>query len=204
MATNKLFQIPQAQKYLSTFLPRLAEKRVQSFTTLVLSLITLSFFGIFAISPTLATIADLQKQISDNEFVNNQLRVKIINLTTLQQSYKIIQSQLSVLYSAVPQNPDVTTLIGQIQTIATSANVTLVSMQTLPVAISQGSTARFNSFTFSLDVSGNYAQIKDFLQKLTTFNRLMTIDAISLNQPVANQDSYTLSLRGDVYFAAKP
>lgn len=199
-AEKSVFQIPQAEKYLSSILPRLAEKRVQSFTTITLALLTLSFFGVFAISPTLSTIADLQKQISDSQFVNQQLKQKIINLTQLQDAYTKMKSDLPVLFAAVPANPDATVLVGQLQTIAHSSGVTLLNIQTLAVDVTNLSNTQYNSFAFALDVTGSYAQVKTFLQTLTSFNRLVTIDAVSLTRPKATDDMYSLSLRGRAYF----
>ena len=201
-ADKRLWQFPQAEKYLSTILPRLQEKRMQSFTTLVLLFITLSFFGFFAISPTLSTIADLQKQISDQQFVDQQLQQKITNLSNLEVSYKKIQNDLPVLYAAIPKNPNVTVLIGQMQTIAQKANVTLINVQSLPVDVSQTTKVQYNSFVFTLNVTGSYANISTFLQDVTSFNRIITLEAISLSQ-INNTDNYNLSLRGDAYFKAE-
>ena len=77
---NSLFSAPDT-KYLIALLPRLREKKIQTFTTLALTLITFTVFSVFAISPTLGTITDLQKQISDSQFVNQQLQTKITALS---------------------------------------------------------------------------------------------------------------------------
>ncbi len=202
-AEKSVFQIPQAEKYLHALLPRLQEKRAQSFTTIILTLITLSFFGIFAISPTLSTIADLQKQISDSQFVNQQLRQKIINLSQLETSYKSIQKDLPVIFAAVPINPDVTVLVGQLQTLVQNSGVALLHIQTLPVDVSTHTTAQNSSFVFAVDVSGTYQHCKSFLDAITNFNRLVTIDAVSLTRPSATEDLYNLSLRGNAYFLSQ-
>lgn len=202
-AQKKIFQIPQAEKYLSVFLPRLQEKRVQSFTTIALTIITLSFLGFFAISPTLSTIADLQKQITDSQFVNQQLQQKITNLTALQSSYKKLGSDVSIVYTDIPETPNVTDLVGQLQTLAANTNLTITNIQTLPVDISNTSTVQYNSFSFAMDVTGSYQDIKKFLQSMTNFNRIITFDAISLSKPVSDKDIYTMSLRGKAYFKAK-
>lgn len=201
-ADKRLWQFPQAEKYLGSILPRLQEKRMQSFTTLVLLFITLSFFGFFAISPTLSTIADLQKQISDQQFVDQQLQQKITNLSNLEVSYKKVQNDLPVLYAAIPKDPNVTILIGQIQTIAQKSSVTLLNVQTLPVDVSQTTKVQYNSFTFTLNVIGSYENISTFLQDITGFNRIITLEAISLSQ-VNKESTYNLSLRGDAYFKAE-
>lgn len=200
---KNLFQIPQAEKYLNALLPRFAEKRVQEFTTLTLSLITLSFFGIFAIGPTLSTIADLQKQVSDDQFVSQQLTQKITNLSILQDSYKILQPDLPILYAAVPTNPDVTTLVGQLQSIAADSQVTLVHIQTLAVDVTSLPTTGFNSYAFALDITGSNENIQTFLQTVVHFNRLVTLDAVSLTKPTEGTSVYSLSLRGKAYFKTK-
>lgn len=198
-AERKLFEIPQAEKYLSVILPRLAEKRVSSFTTIVLSLVTLSFFGFFAISPTLSTIADLQRQITDNQFIDQQLTDKINNLEKLQETYKKIQPDLPIVLSAVPINPDVTVLVGQLQTVAQNTQVVLAHIQTLSVDVNSSSNSNYNAFTFAIDISGSYDNVKNFLSQITNFNRLITIDAISLTKSSTNT-TYSLSLRGRAYF----
>ena len=199
-ANKNIFQIPQAEKYLQVLLPRLEEKRFHSFTTIIFSLFTFSFFGIFAIAPTLSTITDLKKQISDSEFVNQQLQQKIANLTQLQVQYKNLQPDLPIVYGAIPQDPQVTQLVGELQSVAKNTNVTLTNIQTLPVDISAKSSASYNSFTFTIDVAGTYSQVQAFLQLLTNFNRIVTIDALALTKPLSQSDGYSLSVRGKVYF----
>lgn len=200
-AEKSLFQIPQAEKYLSAILPRLEEKRARSFTTIVLSLFTLSFFGIFAISPTLSTIADLKKQISDNQFVDMQLLQKVNNLSKLQDQYKQIQPDLSYVYDAVPVNPDVTILVGQLQTVAQNSAVNLNHIQTLSVDV-VNATSSYNAYTFAIDISGSYDSVSNFLKTLTNFNRLITVDAVSLTKSNTGS-SYSLSLRGKAYFKSQ-
>lgn len=202
-AQKNPFQIPHAEQYLRVLLPRLEEKRVQSFTTIILALATLSFFGIFAISPTLATIADLQKQISDNQFVNMQLQQKIANLTNLEGQYKDLQKDLPILYTAIPPEPNVTTLVGQIQTIAQKSQVNLLQVQTLPVDVTGVVSTQFNSFAFALDISGSYANIQSFLKSLTSYNRIVTIDAVSLTKSLTDTTTYNLSVRGRTYFKSQ-
>lgn len=202
-AKKSLFQLPEAEKYLTALLPRLQEKRFQSFTTIAFSLFTLSFFGIFAIGPTLSTIADLKKQITDNQYVNEQLQQKITNLSNLQQSYRKIQPDIPVVFTAIPETPGVTELVGQLQTISQDSGVTLLNIQTLPVDISATSTVKYNSFTFAIDVSGSYDNVTTFLNTLTDFDRIVTIDALSLTKPLSAGSSYTLSLRGKAYFKGR-
>ena len=76
-------------------LPNMQQDTPQSFVTLLLTFAALSFFGIFAINPTLTTIADLKKQLADDTAVDQQLKTKISNLSSLQQQYNQLGSNLT-------------------------------------------------------------------------------------------------------------
>ena len=95
-------------------LPNMQQETARSFVTLILTFAALTFFGIFAINPTLTTIADLKKQLADDTDVDLQLKTKINNLSSLQQQYNQLGSNLTNILSAVPQNADAPFLSAQI------------------------------------------------------------------------------------------
>src|SRR3972149_5462342 len=87
-------------KYFPT-LPYLSPERSQKFFGIALTLCALSFFGFFSIKPTVSTILKLQKELSDNQFVLDQLETKIENLTTLRKQYLNLQNDLPIINSAI-------------------------------------------------------------------------------------------------------
>lgn len=181
------------------FLPYLKKDKNKKITTLVLTLLTLSFFGIFAISPTLSTIAQLQKELSDSKDVDTRLQQKIGNLVTLQRQYTNLSSSLPSIFEVIPQKPNVPLFIAQAQTLATQSNVILSNLQSSQVDLTASSPgADAASFAFSLTASGDYKAIASFISKLTSFNRIISIDSVSISQ---TQKGVTqLSLRGKAYF----
>ncbi|HET9946576.1 MAG TPA: type 4a pilus biogenesis protein PilO [Patescibacteria group bacterium] len=190
---------PTADKYLAMILPRIKEKKVQSFTTIVLTLITFSIFSIFAISPTLGTITDLQKQIDDDQYVMTQLQQKITNLSLLQDQYTSIKNEIPAVLDGIPQTPDITSFLGQVQQIANSENITVERVQTLPVDLGV-SPLKYTAYAFAIDLTGTYSDSAKFMNGLTNFNRLITIDALSFTKNTRLSDTYRLSIRGQVYF----
>src|SRR5580700_7871794 len=104
-------------------LPNLRQEQAQSLLMLILTFAALSFFGIFAINPTLSTIFDLQKQLSDDTLVNQQLQTKIDNLSALEQQYNELGTNLTNIYSAVPQNPEASLLSAQIAALVQKHNL---------------------------------------------------------------------------------
>lgn len=188
--------------YISKLLPRMQEERTQTFMTLAMTLVAVGIFGFFAISPTLSTIAQLNKQLDDSQFIDQKLSQKINDLGQLQQKYAKLQNDLPVVMSAIPVSPDIATLVGQIQAIAQSSNVQLARVQTFPVDItsvilpSNSST----SFGISLDVSAQPKDLIIFLGNLTAFDRLLTIDNIALVKQSPNDSNLRMTVKGLAFF----
>ena len=136
---RNLFKDIKKNKYFQ-LLPDFKEDRVQKITTLALTLVALSFFGLFAINPTLSTIAKLEKELSDNKFVDQKLQTKINDLSLLQQKYALIQQDLPYVYSSVPKSPEAPLVIAQIQTLAKANNLKISSFQTFQAEIEKSPT----------------------------------------------------------------
>ncbi|MGH7245858.1 MAG: type 4a pilus biogenesis protein PilO [Candidatus Levyibacteriota bacterium] len=203
---KKLLSFPRANNLIALF-PSLKEQNIHSFTTLALTLATVSFFGIFAISPTLSTIADLRRQIDDSDFVNQKLQLKITNLSILQEKYQQLTPDLPTILSVVPDSAKISDFTGQIQAIANSSNINLTRFQTLSIDI--GSTPvttnihSYMSFAFSLEAEGQYHDLSNFIASLATFNRNLTIDLISVTSVTTQDNLFRLSIRGKTYFEPK-
>lgn len=191
-------------KYLE-FLPKFKEEKTQKFTTLVFTLLAFSFFGFFAINPTLSTIAALKKELSDNEFVNQKLDEKISNLSILNQKYDLLREDLSSITSIMPPNPNPTLLAGQIQAIAAENNVKLSSLQIFEIEISKNirpdsteDPKSYSKFIFSFGAKGSYTDLKKFLASFTDFQRIITIESISVRG--ANNSTMEIDIKASSYF----
>src|ERR1035437_7860822 len=103
----------QYEKYLE-LIPDLKKEKAQKYITIVLTLVTIITLGLFAINPTLSTIANLQKQIDDNNFVQQKLQQKINDLAILQGKYSDLQNDLPVVYNAVPKTTEISLLVADI------------------------------------------------------------------------------------------
>ncbi len=188
IAKNKYFQL----------LPNIKEERLQKFTTLVLTLIALSFFGIFAISPTLSTIAGLRKELDDNQFVDKQLQQKIASLTSLQQKYAGLKNDLPIILTSFPNTPDIPLLAAQVQAVA-GGSVIIQSFQTFEVEIPKGKVQKYLSYSFTLTAEGSYNDLSKFLSSLSNMQRVVTLDILSLTKK-STGDSLVLTLKGKAYF----
>lgn len=181
--------------------PFLKQKRVQVFTSLAFSLAALSFFGFFAINPTLSTIAQLKKQLSDSRLVDKKLGEKIINLGLLREKYSLLENDVPLVLTVLPQSPNAPLLIGKIQSLAKESNLTVKKIQSLAVELAKPNDALDNyaSFVFALEAEApSQSEVSNFLSSLINFDRIVTIDTLSLTKEEG--EKIKISLQGKAYF----
>jgi Tfp pilus assembly protein PilO len=190
-------------KYLP-ILPSLASERSQKFLGTVLTLCALSFFGFFAIKPTVSTIFKLQKEISDNQLVLDQLGIKIRNLTELRTRYSNMQADIPIIMNAITAQPDVPLLFAQIQSIAQTANVTIKKLQNFEVEILRSNNSaekNYYSYSFSVAGTGSSENISTFVRTLTDMERVVSIDTFIVNNKAEqNNESQAFDVQGTAFF----
>ena len=90
-------------------------QRVTAYLYVIFSLITLSFFGLFAIGPTITTITELNKQYKEESEALKQLKTKNAALKSLSEKYLDIQPDLQLIDGAIPQKAGIAQLTRQIE-----------------------------------------------------------------------------------------
>jgi Tfp pilus assembly protein PilO len=186
----------QYTKYLE-LIPDIKREKTQKYITIVLTLVTSIILGLFAINPTFSTIANLQKQIDDNNFVDQKLQQKLNNLAILQQKYSAVQPDLPIISNAVPTTTQIPLFIAEVQSIAKASSITLTSFQTAEVTLSKTTTGKYSSFDFTVSASGNYQSMQDFLNKLINFQRIIALKEVNLS---TGNSVLKLTVTGTVFF----
>lgn len=182
-------------------LPNMEKENTRAFVTIGLTFIALSFFGIFAINPTLTTIAELQKQLEDSQMVDQQLTTKINNLSLLQQQYNLLEKDLPVVYAAIPKTAEAPLLSAQIEALAKKHSIVITTFRIAEVQLASNKQkiTKTSSFTFTLEAEGTYQNMIDFASDLATLNRIVTVESMSIGRD-SKTNELMLSLRGRQYF----
>jgi Tfp pilus assembly protein PilO len=188
----------------SPLFPYLKQERNQKFFGAILTLCALSFFGFFAIKPTISTILKLQKEIDDSQYVLSQLENKIRNLSSLRKQYFSLQEDLPIVMRAITVQPDAQIFLAQIQAIAKDSNIVIKSLQNLEVEIERNDNTPgkdYYSYAFSVSGKGTFENISKFTKTLTNMERVVNIDNISINN-TGNQDSDSseFNIQGITFF----
>ncbi len=177
-------------------------KQVVGYVYIVLTLITVSFFGLFAISPTLSTISNLNKQYDDNKLILDGLNKKLLDLASLDEQYKDLKSDIDGAYNAIPQTTKIPKLTRQIEDIASDSDVTLTKLTVGNVEIYPNiKNGNIYSFAFTVSVQGDQITVNNFMASLINFDRIIGIDRVATGQN--DEKKYTAQITGRAYFAKK-
>lgn len=161
-------------------LKQLEDQKYTGYIYIILTLLTVSFFGFFAINPTLSTISNLNKQYEDNKLVYEALRQKLLALKALSQEYTQIQPDLEKIYAAVPTSAQIPKLSRQLETLAIDHSLTVEKLEFDNVEIypAQKNNPPLYSFTFNITVNGSDLDIKNFIAELINFDRIINLERV--------------------------
>lgn len=169
------FKPSNYDKYYKNLVPYLKKENSQKYFLIVLSLSASIFFILFAINPTLSTIAGLKKQIEDAKFVEGQLSQKINNLSLLSQEYQEIEEDIPFILDAVPQNPEVPALVGQIQSLGQESSVQIYNIEVHPVNLISSTSTQSSYFGFDISGTSSNENLQIFIDNLTNMQRALSI-----------------------------
>jgi len=192
-------QFKKAYKRLLDYLSKVDQERLKEYIYISLTLFTVSFFILFAISPTLNTVANLNKQYDDNKLIYDALKQKRKDLASLDTQYEALKSDIDFVYSAIPKSTKIPKLTRQVENIAASNDLKITKLAFGTIEIYPNvKTTPIYSFSFTVSVAGSRENANKFISDLINFDRIVGIDSI---QTGTNQDKqYQLSFTGKAYF----
>lgn len=177
---------------------------------LVLSILAVVFFAIFAIRPTLVTMSDLIKEINDKRQLDLQMAQKIAALSNAQTNFLGMQDRTAVLDEAIPHGAQVAKTLKIVEKIASDRNLIITSLTTLeipqdpPIGAPLDQLER-RSILIQLIVTGDYQSIREFAEELRQSRRSLVIERITfVTEDIRGQKSLEASfLIGAPYFGEK-
>lgn len=197
---KELYQI-YTKKYPDLF--RFAERqKFISYLFIILTLFTVSFFGIFAIMPTLSTIANLNKQKADNELMFEKLKTKLLNMQKLDALYTENEEKIQRVDTAIPPSAQIPTVVKKIESLAQKNNLFISEIQTGDIAVfpTVEKTPPLYSFTLSLSLVGDSEDINSFLTDIINFDRIIGIETIGSG--TTNESRSEVVITGRAFFYA--
>jgi len=185
--------------------------------TLLASLLTVALLGIFAIKPTLTTIARLTKDIQDKQKIDKQLESKISALKQAQVNYEEISSQIPVVETALPKKPEFVRLEREIEYLVRQHQVLMATggfsgfvvvgekeKEQDKTVSGEKEKIPAETIQFTLTVAGDYEQIKNFIGDLESLDRVITISSVNFSKDTEIEGAQLqATLAGNAYFKNK-
>lgn len=184
------------------FTPLVNSKKSSSYFAITLSLVSLSFFGLFAIRPTLITAATLITSVSDLEKLNIQYEEKISNLVRAQAEYEKIRDGLPFIRDAIPGSSSFPQLAKAIERFADQSNVSIIQLSIDGVPLPPPSAPnKLFKYGFNLIGTGDYLGINSFITHLLNWRRIVLIDSIEFNSENSSPSGHLkVAIKGSTYY----
>lgn len=176
------------------------KKEVRMFLEIFLSSITIIFFGVFALRPTVLTIAELYKQVKSKEETVQKLDQKINALGQAQNIYANQTSRIFAVEQVAPVAPSPETFVRQLEGIASKNNAKILGISVGEVVLKGTTTVKRESLevsplpegakglSFSLSASSDYPYLIGFLKDLEKLRRPIKIDSLGFNSSIVGEN----------------
>ena len=208
---NPAQQVDQAKKFLLTFYEKpVAQVSTELFFTIAATI----FFALFAIRPTILTMTELVKEIEDKENALDALNKKVAALSSVQNEYFSLQNQFFLLDEAVPDKITFKTILQTIEKTASDMKITISTLQIKEVPFASLEEVVFTKknptvIDLTVNVSGSYTEVRDFIDRLSNLRPLFTIDSVSVSTAGTDQTesdflNATIRIQAHYYSDQKP
>lgn len=162
-----------------------------------LALIAVFFLAL--IRPTTAKISQARTDVESAQQEGRSLRLQLQSLQSAQRDAVAIQARLARFNVLLPSEPDLPTLIRQLQSAADSAGIDMFSIAPSPPSAFPSSTG-VSSMQVVLQIRGGFFRLESFLARLEMLQRVVEVQNIAVSptrDPVTGLDSLqtTVTLR---------
>jgi len=222
MKSNWRGQYTRYKSYMLNTVTQYKERQdVKTYLEILLSLATVSAFAIFALRPTLLTIAGLLKDIQSKEETIATMDAKTEDLAQANSLYTSYKEKIVLLSESIPDESEPEVLIRQLEGLVAKHpasvnsvgidNVLLVGKQ---IASPQAPTrnakntstfpANATPVAFSINFTGNYSVLADLISDLEKMRRPTSIDTLNftLKQQKNEEDQLILTINGRVPYSS--
>lgn len=192
--------------FLKIFIVYKKRNDIKMFLEILLSLVTITIFSVFALKPTLLTISQLIKDNREKQETINNMEQKINNIAIAQDIYEQYIEKIPLIEQSVPNTPGPENLLRQFEGIAYKNSVSIVGSSVDEIVLigeeksnndktkNKSLPEGVNTITFSINITGSYLSLYSFLFDLENSRRPLIINNISLNSSITDQKSTIVML----------
>ena len=135
-------------------------------------------FYFLLLSPLLQSLNEQAQAREDKQAQLEQVQQEVNELEEVRRNSPEIQSQLLELSKRVPTQPQIPTLVVQVEEIADASGVTQLSVDPEPPTAPAGG-GDYQVVPVTMTFDGTYDQMQDFLLRTRNLTRLVTVTDLS-------------------------
>jgi type IV pilus assembly protein PilO len=143
-------------------------------------LIVVAFYFLL-LGPLLGRLDEQDQAREDKQLQLAQLQQEVNELEEVRRNSPEIERQLLELNKRIPTQPEIPTLVVQIEEIADSSGVTQVSIQPGTPGPPPGG-GDFSVQPITMSFEGTYDQLQDFLLRTRNLARLVTVNQVTYEE----------------------
>jgi type IV pilus assembly protein PilO len=148
---------------------------------LVIALVVVGYYFLI-LSPLLNNLDERAQERDDKEAQLANLQQEVAQLEAIRREAPEIQRQLLELSKRIPEQPEIPTLVVQLEEIADASGVTqLRIVPGTPEAPAGGGDFSVVPITMSFD--GTYEEMQDFLLRTRNLSRLVSVRSVTFCRP---------------------
>lgn len=178
---------------------------IRMFVEMLLTLIAIIVFTLFAIRPTLTTIGGLTSEISNKKETIQILDTKIEAITKAQEVLGAEQARIETLMQAVPTQATPTSFLAQIEKIVAKNEVRMVSANMKNIPLLENPIGEAQSIEYLISLEGDLPAILNAKNDIERMRRPSRFSTIGLATRETDDGSLTivLSFSGNLPYLVK-
>ena len=147
---------------------------------LVIVLLVVGYYFLL-LSPLLNTLDARAQERSDKEAQLANLQQEVAQLEAIKRNAPETERQLLELSKRVPTQPEIPTLVVQIEEIAKAAGVTQLAIEPGTPSPPPGG-GDFSVVPITMSFEGTYEELQDFLLRTRNLARLVTVNGVTYEE----------------------
>ena len=164
---------------------------------LVLIILAVAYYFLL-LSPTLTRLgeADAERQQKQDQLA--QLQQEVNDLEQIRDNAPEVERQILELSKRIPAEPEIASLLVQIEEISIASDVTQLSLvPESPTGPPEGTTGDFSRVPLTMSFEGTYDQLQDFLFRTRNLARLTTVNEVTY-EPMESEEGDEPSATAEV------
>lgn len=140
-------------------------------------------------SPLLERMDQADTERSDKMAQVEQLQQQVQELKQIRDNAPEVERQILELSKRIPSQPEIPSLVVQIEEVAGASDVTQLLLQPeAPTGPPEGTSGDFSRVPITMSFEGTYDQMQDFLFRTRNLARLVTVNEVTY-EPVEPEDA---------------